>query len=140
MLNKIFRLIFPILAIVFGIIAIVSGTHKLQTKDLYDASATAVITGIEREWRGTDEDGFDEYDYHVWVDYEVDGKTYEHVEYPGYDSSMKDGDEIEIRYQSANPGEISEANITGNAAIIIVVGSVLCLIGAFFILKSIFGR
>lgn len=140
MLNKILKVIFPILMIVFGIMAIVSGAHKLQTKDLYDASATAVITGIEREWIGTDEDGFDEYNYHVWVDYEVDGKTYEHVEYPGYDSSMKDGDEIEIRYQSANPEEISEANITGNAAIIIVVGSAMCLIGAFLILKSIFRR
>ena len=75
-MNKIFKLIFPIVAIVFGIIAIISGAHKMQSKRLYDASTTAVITGIEREWSGTDEDGFDQYDYHVYVDYEVDGKEY----------------------------------------------------------------
>ena len=140
MLNKIFKIIFPIIMIAFGIISIVSGTHKLQTKDLYDTAATAVIADIEREWRGTDNDGFDEYDYFVYVDYEAGGKKYEHIQYPGYDRSMKVGDEINILYQSANPEEISETNITGNATIFIVAGAVLSLIGVFMILKNFFRR
>ena len=130
-MNKIMKLIFPIVAIIFGIIAIVSGAHKLQSKHLYDASTTAVITGIEREWSGTDEDGFDQYDYHVYIDYEVDGKKYEQKEYPGYNSSMKDGDTLEILYQSTNPENIAEKNITGNAVLFIAIGSVLALAGVF---------
>ena len=129
-MNKIIKLIFPIVAIVFGVIAIVSGAHKLQSKHLYDASTTAVITGIEREWSGTDEDGFDQYDYHVYVNYEVDGKKYENMEYPGYSSSMKTGDELEILYQSSNPENFAEKNITGNAMIFLGVGIVLVLGGA----------
>ncbi len=129
-MNKIIKLIFPIVAIVFGVIAIVSGAHKLQSKHLYDASTTAVITGIEREWSGTDEDGFDQYDYHVYVNYEVDGKKYENMEYPGYSSSMKNGDELEILYQSSNPENFAEKNITGNAMIFLGVGIVLVLGGA----------
>ena len=128
-MNKIFKLIFPIVAIIFGIIAIITGAHKMQSKRLYDASTTAVITGIEREWSGTDEDGFDQYDYHVYVDYEVDGKEYKQMEYPGYNSSMKNGDTLEIIYQSSNPENFAEKNITGNALIIIAIGSVLTLGG-----------
>ena len=137
-MNKIFNIIFSVVMVVFGIIAIVSGVKKLQSKDLYDAAATAVITGIEREWTGTDEDGFDEYDYKVYVSYEVDGKKYENVEYPGYSSSMKQGDDIEILYQSAAPDQISEKNVTGNAALFIVVGAVLSLAGVFTGIRGFF--
>ena len=107
-MNKIMRILFPIIAIAFGIFAIVSGVQKMQTKDQYDASTTAVIEGIEREWTGVDEDGFDEYDYKVYVTYEVDGQKYENREYPGYNSSMQKGDEIEIVYDSSNPEHFAE--------------------------------
>ena len=140
MLNRIFKFVFPIVAVIFGIVAIVTGVHKLQTKDLYDSAAKAVITGIEREWTGTDEDGFDEYTYHVYVNYEVDGKKYENVEYPGYSSSMKNGDEIDILYQSQAPENISETNITGNATIFIVAGVVLTLVGLFIGIRAIIKR
>ena len=128
-MNRILKLIIPIVAIVFGIVVIVNGAHKLQSKHLYDASTTAVITGIEREWTGTDEDGFDQYEYHVYVDYEVDGKKYENMEYPGYDSSMKDGDTVEIIYQSSDPENFAEKNLTGNSILFIAIGAVLILGG-----------
>ena len=82
-MKKLFSILFAVIFIVFGVITIVSGAHKLQTKDLYDASTTAQIVGIEREWTGTDEDGFDQYNYHVYVTYEVNGVQYEQKEYPG---------------------------------------------------------
>ena len=99
-MKKLISFIFPIVMIAFGVIAIVSGAHKLQTKNSYDGSVTAVITGIDREWAGTDSDGFDEYDYHVYIEYEINGKKFENVEYPGYSSSMKKGDTVEILYDS----------------------------------------
>ena len=128
-MNKIIRIIIPIVAVVFGVAVIIGGARKLQSRRLYDASTTAVITGIEREWTGTDGDGFDQYEYHVYVDYEVDGKKYENMEYPGYDSSMKDGDRLEILYQSSDPGNFAEKNVTGNAVLFIAAGAVLSLGG-----------
>lgn len=136
-MRKILNIIFPIAAVVLGIVVIVFGVNKLNSKKLYDASVTGVISGIEREWSGTDADGFDEYDYTVYVNYEVDGKKYENVEFPTYDSSMQKGDEIEILYQSDNPQNIAESNIAGNAAIMIVIGSVFALIGAAMGIKAI---
>ena len=139
-MKKLISFIFPIVMIAFGVIAIVSGAHKLQTKNSYDGSVTAVITGIDREWAGTDSDGFDEYDYHVYIEYEINGKKYENVEYPGYSSSMKKGDTVEILYDSTFPERISEKNITGNAVLFIIIGVVLILAGIFMGIRIFFNR
>jgi hypothetical protein len=96
-----------------------------------------VIVGIEREWSGTDEDGFDQYDYTVYVNYEVDGQKYENVKYPSYDSSMQKGDEVEVLYQSSDPTNIAEGNLTGNATIMIVIGAVCTLAGVVAVVKAI---
>ena len=139
-MNRILKIIFPVVAVVMGIVAIVMGAGKLATKNRFDASTTAVITGIEREWTGTDENGFDEYNYTVYIDYEADGKKYENAEYPGYNSSMEKGDTLEILYVSSDPTQISEKNITGNAVIFIAAGAVLVLIGAVTEIKALKGR
>ena len=136
-MRKIINIIFPIIAIAAGIVVIVLGVNKMNSKKLYDASTTGVIVGIEREWTGTDGDGFDQYDYTVYVDYEVDGKKYENAKYPSYDSSMQKGDEVVILYQSANPENIAEGNLSGNAAIMIVMGVVFVLISVVMIIKAI---
>ncbi|MBQ6066237.1 MAG: DUF3592 domain-containing protein [Clostridia bacterium] len=139
-MRKIFNIVFPIVFVVAGIFVVILGIGKLRNKDTFDASTTAVISGIEREWKGTDSDGFDEYDYTVYINYEVDGKKYENVEYPGYNSSMKTGDELEIKYESANPENISEANITGSATIMIVMGAVFALVGIVSSLRALIRR
>ncbi|MCR5150824.1 MAG: hypothetical protein K6B52_06325 [Clostridiales bacterium] len=69
------------------------------------------------------------FDYTVYVNYEIDGKKYENVEYPGYDSSMKNGDDVTVLYQSSNPDNIAEGNLTGNAVIMIVAGAAFAVIG-----------
>lgn len=135
-MRKILNILFPVVAVVLGIVVLVLGFKKLGSKKNYDASVTGVISGIEREWSGTDEDGFDQYDYTVYVDYEVDGKKYEGVKYPSYDSSMQKGDEVEILYQSSNPENIAEGNIAGNATIMIVIGAVAALAGLVMAVKA----
>ena len=139
-MRKIINILIPVIAVVAGIVVIVLGANKMHSKKLYDASTTGVITGIEREWNGTDEDGFDQYNYTVYVDYEVDGKKYENVKYPNYDSSMKKGDEVTVLYQSANPENIAEGNLTGNAVFIIVAGALLALVGLFTGFKALIKR
>ena len=136
-MRKLSNIFFPIIAIVVGIVVIVMGVKNLNSRKLYDASTTGVIVGIEREWTGTDEDGFDQYNYTVYIDYEVDGQKFENVQYPSYDSSMKKGDEVEVLYQSSDPTNIAEGNLTGNATIMIVIGAVCTLFGAAAVVKSI---
>ncbi len=135
-MRKILSIILPIVFVAAGIVMIVMGVNRLNSKKNYDASTTGVIVGIEREWTGTDADGFDQYDYTVYVDYEVDGKKYENVKYPTYDSSMQKGDEVEILYQSANPANIAEGNLSGNATFMIVFGVVVALIGVVSAIKA----
>ena len=135
-MRKIFSILFPIVAIAAGIVVIVLGVNHMNSKKLYDASTTGVIVGIERDWTGTDADGYDLYDYTVYVDYVIDGKKYENVKYPTYDSSMQKGDEVEILYQTANPANIAEGNLSGNATIMIVMGVVFALMGVGLGIKA----
>ncbi len=136
-MRKIFSIIFAVVFVVAGIFVIVMGAGRLSSKKDYDASTTGVIVGIEREWTGTDEDGFDQYDYTVYVNYEVDGQKYENVKYPSYDSSMEKGGEVEILYKSSDPTDIAEGNLTGNATIMIVIGAVCTLAGVVAVIKAI---
>lgn len=136
-MRKLFSIIFAVVFVVAGVFVIVMGVNRLNSKKDYDASTTGVIVGIEREWSGTDEDGFDQYDYTVYVNYEVDGQKYENVKYPSYDSSMKKGDEVEVLYQSSDPTNIAEGNLTGNATIMIVIGAVCTLFGVAAVVKAI---
>jgi hypothetical protein len=136
-MRKLFSFIFAVVFVVAGVFVIVMGVNRLNSKKDYDASTTGVIVGIEREWSGTDEDGFDQYDYTVYVNYEVDGQKYENVKYPSYDSSMKKGDEVEVLYQSSDPTNIAEGNLTGNATIMIVIGAVCTLFGVAAVVKAI---
>ena len=135
-MRKIFSILFPIVAIAAGIVVIVLGVNHMNSKKLYDASTTGVIVRIERDWTGTDADGYDLYDYTVYVDYVIDGKKYENVKYPTYDSSMQKGDEVEILYQTANPANIAEGNLSGNATIMIVMGVVFALMGVGLGIKA----
>jgi len=136
-MRKLFSIIFAVVFVVAGVFVIVMGVNRLNSKKDYDASTTGVIVGIEREWSGTDEDGFDQYDYTVYVNYEVDGQKYENVKYPSYDSSMQKGDEVEVLYQSSDPTNIAEGNLTGNATIMIVIGAVCTLAGVVAVVKAI---
>ena len=136
-MRKLFSIIFAVVFFVAGVFVIVMGVNRLNSKKDYDASTTGVIVGIEREWSGTDEDGFDQYDYTVYVNYEVDGQKYENVKYPSYDSSMQKGDEVEVLYQSSDPTNIAEGNLTGNATIMIVIGAVCTLFGVAAVVKAI---
>ena len=136
-MRKLFSIIFAVVFVVAGIFVIVMGVNRLNSKKDYDASTTGVIVGIEREWTGTDEDGFDQYSYTVYIDYEVDGQKYENVQYPSYDSSMQKGGEVEVLYQSSDPTNIAEGNLTGNATIMIVIGAVCALFGVAAVVKSI---
>jgi len=135
---KIVRLIIPVIAIVLGIVAVISGVRKLANKNLYDSTVTATIVDIQEEWDHSGEDST--LIYHVYVDYEVDGVKYEHVESPEADNTMRVGDKIDLLYQSKDPTELSGKNITGNSILIIAIGAVVAVGGIIAEIKAFVGR
>lgn len=140
MFKRILGLVLPLIFVAAGIFVIVLGIKQFNMKKEYDETGTAIITGIEREWTGTDDDGFDEYSYTVLIDYEIDGKKYEDVNFPYYNSSMKKGDTVEFLYKTGDPSNIVPANTGTTAVIMMVFGSVFALLGVFGEVKALLGK
>ena len=134
-MKKYTPIIFSVLAVVFGIVFIISGITTLKNKDLYDSTVTATIVDIQEEWQTVGEDQQLETVY--YIDYEVDGTKYEHVECPESNGKMKVGDTVEILYQSKDPSKISGHNITGNGILFIAFGAAALLGGCFAVIKKL---
>ena len=137
-MQRLLKFLVPVIAIVLGIVAIVSGAKLYSQKDLYDTPAKAVIVDIQEEWVSEGDDTHLETT--VYVDYEADGVKYEHVQYPGSNSGMKIGDELDIVYQSSNPAEFYTPNVGGSAVLFIVIGAVVTLGGCIGMVMTVIRR
>lgn len=138
-MKKFAPIIFSILAVVFGIVFVINGITMLKNRDLYDSTVTATVVDIQEEWQTVGDD--DQLETIYYIDYEVDGTKYEHVECPETNGNMKVGDTVEILYQSKDPSKISGHNITSSGIIFIAVGAVAALGGCLALVrKFITGR
>ena len=102
-MKKSINIIISIVAVIAGIVFIISGIHTYKNKDLYDSTVTATVVEVVEDIDTSTDPENPETTYTVYIDYEVDGTKYEHVESPESDSTMKEGDTIEILYQSKDP-------------------------------------
>lgn len=128
-------IIYAIVGIIFLIIGIAISVHN--NNFLKNAQQTnAVISRVEKEYY-KDSDGDRKTKHNVWVKYEINGKQYEELlDY--YSSNMREGDTIIINYSPDDPSEI--ITNTGSKIldlVIIPLGSILAMLGLFFILKKI---
>lgn len=138
-MKRLLPVLFSILAVVAGVIFVISGISTLRNKDLYDSSVTATVVDIEEDYDYSDPDNTTT-TLTVYIDYEVDGKKYEHVECPETTGSMSIGDKVEILYQSQDPSKISGEHITSSGIIFIVAGALLALGGCFMTVRNILKR
>lgn len=120
----------PVLFVAAGIFLIVMGVRTTRFQKIYDP-ATAVISNIYRVDEGSD------YHYDVFVKYTVDGKEYD-SELGSYNSSMREGQEVAILYDPADPVTIVPA---GNSQLIYfyvsgVIAIILGAVGAFRALRG----
>lgn len=139
-MGKIRKIIFSLIAVVLGIALIAFGIYSLSTKHLYDSSVTATIVDVEEHWESGGADEADTLVKTFYIDYEINGVKYEHVEAPESNDSMQVGDTVEILYQSKNPEKISGKNIGKTAALTIGVGALFLIVGIFLVLKALMGR
>ncbi len=133
-MKKFAPVIFSILAVIFGTVFIVSGITTLKNKNLYDSTVNATVVDIQEEWQTVGED--DQLVTTYYIDYEVNGVKYEHVECPESNGNMKVGDTVEILYQSKDPSKISGRNITSKGIIFIAGGAVAALGGGIAAIKK----
>ena len=137
-MQKIAKILIPIVAVVVGVVFVISGISSLKNKDLYDSKVIATVVDIQEEWVNDGEDSHTE--TRVYIDYEVDGKEYKHVEAPESNAKTKIGDKVEILYQSQNPEMIEGHHITSKSVIFIIVGIVVVIGGIFGTLRGFFKR
>lgn len=138
--NKIAIVVSLIIGVVFAFTGIGLLIQSRQRAKYYIAT-TAIIDDIdvyvEEEW---DDDGYWETRtyYDVYVDYEVNSVKYNDVFLDSYSSSMYEGAEIRIYYDSRDPSKISY-NLTNwtSGAICTAVGAVGLGVAVFFIVKQI---
>ena len=140
-MKKIISIIMSIAAVVFGIIFVISGIKTIAEKDLYDSTVTATVVDIQEEWEtSADPDEPDRLVQTAYIDYEVDGKKYEHVQAPEQNDNMKVGDTVDILYQSKNPEKISGQNPTAGGIIFIVLGALVAIVGCFSAIRAFVKR
>ena len=71
----------------------------------YDSQGTGTVADIVESFDTAGD--MDDTHYDVYIDYTVDGKKYEHVEYFEYHTGMKVGDKVEFFYMSRDPSQIA---------------------------------
>ena len=125
-----------ILIVILGLILAIIGIsidiseEKFQEKAL---STTAVITDLNiHTYR---KKGKTKRDYDIYVEYEIDGKNYR-SELNVYDTSMKEGQRIEILYDPKNPGK-AHIYTDGGKWIVVIMGGIPIIIGIVVIVISI---
>lgn len=136
-MKKIMPIVMSVAAVVFGIIFVVVGIKTISEKDLYDTQITATVVDITEEWEeAADPDEPDHLVNTAYIDYEVEGKKYEHVLAPEQDDNLKVGDTVDILVQSKNPEKISSLNPTKGGVVFIVLGALVAIAGAVTLIRK----
>ena len=137
MSNQMKKLIAVIILIAGGVIFIVFGATSV--KELRDfKQVSAVVSHIEREWTPNG-DGTDTEEIKIFVTYTVDGQEYTE-ELQNTKTTYKQGDEITVLYNPADPTVVSGATKT-MTIIQFAIGGVLILAGiGTFVFKFLGGR
>ena len=129
-MKKTINIIMSVAAVVFGVVFAVTGIKTISEKDLYDTQITATVVDVQEEWESSaDPEEPDRLVNTAYIDYEFDGKKYEHVPAPEQDDNIKVGDSVDILVQSKNPEKISGLNPTKGGVIFIVLGILVAIAG-----------
>lgn len=129
-------LLIGILFSVIGTAFLVAGIAVLIGHNTFIDNAVqteAEITRIESD--SYRRNGKTHTDYDVWVEYEVDGEIYEE-ELGYYNSSMNEGDIIDVYYDPDNPSDVSSGSKILEL-IFILIGGVFAVLGVILIIVNI---
>ena len=133
--RKLIGLLFGIVAIVIGIVILVShfNAQKTQTSEV-----VATIIRVDSEVE-TDTDGFDTRWYYPVVEYRVSGERYE-TRVPNVSSTdsteYKENDTISLQFNPEKPTEVSQKGNNGS----LIGGIIFIILGFLVIVGTIFSK
>ena len=129
-IRKIEKIRFYASAIVISLLITVISVIGIFAPKTERLPAKAVISDIQSEYDGAAE----QTNYSVYVDYEIDGQKYTHIDYGSYNSSMKVGDTVDIEYSAEDPENIQSPGsekipyITGAVGLAVLAACIVMLI------------
>ncbi len=124
----------PLFCLVFGIIFLLVGINSVGKLNAYTA-AKATITRVDESSHYDTVNETTEYEYRVFVEFTVDGKTY-NAELGEYAPGYTEGKEIDIKYNPENPNDIISAS-TFTTYLPVIIGVVALIIGIFFVIRTV---
>ncbi len=132
-----------VISAIMGIVAVIVGIASIAADKQFEKTAektTGVITQIvkTKTHNGTKNSGA-KYDYDVYVEYEVDGKTYDE-KLDVYYTGMHKGDDIQIMYNPDNPEEIRGGSPLAKLLFPAVFGLVFIGVGVFMFISASKGK
>jgi len=97
-----------LIVILIGALAVYMTSQSVKYKNEDKATVTATITAMEEYSRTSN--GHTDRGYDVYVDYEYEGKTYEHIMYTSVDLSTElgIGDTQDVEIYVRNPASIAQ--------------------------------
>ena len=119
-----------IVFIIAGLLISGISVLSLFSKTEY-AQTQATIVEIEEYYDMTDisDDASNRINHRVYVDYAADGMRFRHAELGAYSSSMKEGDEITIEYDTSDPSHIQSKGANKIVFVTIPVGFAVAAFG-----------
>ena len=119
-----------LLLMVAGVLVLAFGCYMTFFETKGYVETMAVIERIDRFTSGTDET-----EYHVYVSYSVNGKTYNGMS-DYYSAGYREGQEIKIFYNPDDPEQI-HGDAKNFGIYLMVLGPVLTLIGIVSLLRRV---
>jgi hypothetical protein len=140
LLSGVLGIVMALVFVAAGVFAIITGVGRIQKMNSANYVETqATITKIEtNEVVDTDEAGGTRTEYEITVEYTVDGKKFV-TQLNETPKEFYEGMELAVRYNVDKPTDVILPG-NGGAYIVIALGVVGILAGAFLFLKNLRGR
>jgi len=137
-IRTVFALIGSLFFIIGMVLAVIGSIIYINHNKFLETAETtyAEITDIDEE--AYYRKGRRKTRHHVWVEYEVDGSTYNR-KLDSYNSSMYVGSDIEIYYDPENPSDIWTGSRVGEI-IMFFMGGGFMILGGVFLLIVVFQK
>ena len=122
---------------IVGIFFTIIGIMSISKPKIEGIEVTAKIINIIKEENGTNADGYTDYSYTVYVEYEdKNGNIHSNIEYPNYTDDLVIGDTITVEYNPDNP-DLLVQNSTFTDYIFTAVGIIAVIISIIKIISVI---
>ena len=125
------------LIIVGIVLSVISGFVLHKTAVTTYITSEAVVSRVEEVYETDTQDGNQQLQYTVFIDYEVDGKKYTDVEFSTSSEEVKVGDKIEFRYNAEDPSQTATVGGDYIPYITLAFGVIAFAAGCVLLIKNI---